>query len=42
MCEEIEGCAGASELVVALSKTGLPMAIATSSRYFGVEKKRIR
>ena len=42
MCEEIEACAGAKELVEALSKTGLPMAIATSSRYAGVEKKRKR
>lgn len=42
MCEEIEACVGAKELVEALSKTGLPMAIATSSRYAGVEKKRRR
>jgi HAD superfamily hydrolase (TIGR01509 family) len=42
MCEEIEPCVGAKELVEALSKTGLPMAIATSSRYAGVEKKRKR
>jgi beta-phosphoglucomutase-like phosphatase (HAD superfamily) len=42
MCEEITGCAGAEELVEALSKTGLPMAIATSSRYAGVTKKRKR
>lgn len=42
MCEEIEACTGANELVEALSKTGLPIAIATSSRYAGVEKKRKR
>ena len=42
MCEEIAACAGAPELVEMLSKTGLPMAIATSSRYAGVEKKRKR
>lgn len=42
MCEEIEACTGACELVEALSKTGLPMAIATSSRHAGVEKKRKR
>jgi len=43
MCGEIEACTGANELVEALAKrTGLPMAIATSSRYAGVEKKRIR
>ena len=42
MCGEVEGCVGAAELVEALAKTGLPMAIATSSRYAGVEKKRAR
>ena len=42
MCEEIEECAGATNLVQALASTGLPLAIATSSRYAGVEKKRIR
>lgn len=42
MCEEIQACNGATEVVEALSKTGLPMAIATSSRYAGVEKKRKR
>ncbi len=42
MCQEIEVCDGANELVQALSKLGLPMAIATSSRYTGVEQKRKR
>ena len=42
MCEEIEACAGATELVYAFSKSGLPMAIATSSRSEGVAKKRKR
>ena len=42
MCEEIEACAGATKLVEEVAKTGLPMAIATSSRYSGVEKKRRR
>lgn len=43
MCEEIEACIGANELLDALSTTTrLPMAIATSSRYAGVEKKRKR
>lgn len=42
MCEEISGCSGALELVEALSATGLPMAIATSSRYSGVARKRKR
>lgn len=48
MCEtEVEACAGAKELLRALSTSQqyqqqLPMAIATSSRYAGVEKKRKR
>ena len=42
MCEEIAECTGATQLVEALTSTGLPMAIATSSRYAGVEKKRKR
>ena len=42
MCEEVEACAGATQLVEELAKTGIPMAIATSSRYAGVEQKRKR
>mmetsp|Transcript_3537 Transcript_3537/g.6467 ORF Transcript_3537/g.6467 Transcript_3537/m.6467 type:complete len:306 (-) Transcript_3537:121-1038(-) len=50
MCEEVEACPGAKELVQAIAKTEttayttrkLPMAIATSSRYAGVAKKRTR
>jgi beta-phosphoglucomutase-like phosphatase (HAD superfamily) len=46
MCHEVEACPGASELVRALSSISsappLRMAIATSSRYAGVEKKRQR
>lgn len=43
MCEEIDACPGAPELVESISKTtGLPMAIATSSRLAGVQKKRKR
>merc|ERR1711862_895727 len=42
-CEEITACPGAPELVEELGrKTNLPMAIATSSRKFAVEKKRKR
>jgi HAD superfamily hydrolase (TIGR01509 family) len=42
MSEEIEACDGATELVEALSNTNLVLAIATSSRLAGVQKKRIR
>ena len=42
MCGEIEACKGATELVEELARIGIPMAIATSSRYVGVEKKRTR
>eukprot|EP00980_Cylindrotheca_fusiformis_P000680 scaffold167_cov110-Cylindrotheca_fusiformis.AAC.8 len=42
MCEQVEACKGANELVAALSKKDLPMAIATSSRHEGVKKKRKR
>lgn len=44
MCGEVEACAGAKELVRALAESNrpLPMAIATSSRYAGVRKKRRR
>jgi pseudouridine-5'-monophosphatase len=41
-CEDVRACAGASQLVEELAKTGLPMAIATSSRQAGVDKKRKR
>lgn len=45
MCHEIDTCPGASELVQALANMPsppLPMAIATSSRYAGVQKKKVR
>lgn len=49
MCHQVEACPGANELVRALAKVSsssspppLRMAIATSSRYAGVEKKRQR
>ena len=42
MCEEIDECPGATALVEALSIQKVPMAIATSSRYSAVEKKRKR
>lgn len=40
MCEEVVGCPGATELVELLAHQGYPMAIATSSRYAAVERKR--
>jgi beta-phosphoglucomutase-like phosphatase (HAD superfamily) len=42
MCDEIGDCKGATELVEELAKTGIPMAIATSSQYNAVEKKKKR
>ena len=42
MCEEVEACDGATELVEALSSQHLPLAIATSSRMAGVLKKKVR
>jgi beta-phosphoglucomutase-like phosphatase (HAD superfamily) len=39
LCEQVEPCAGAVKLVDALYKTGLPLAIATSSREAVVAKK---
>lgn len=44
MCQEIDACKGARELVQALAsyQPAFPMAIATSSRYAGVEKKKVR
>jgi beta-phosphoglucomutase-like phosphatase (HAD superfamily) len=39
LCEQVEPCPGAVELVDLLYKTGLPMAIATSSRLAQVAKK---
>jgi pseudouridine 5'-phosphatase len=42
MCEAIDECPGATALVQCLAKLHVPMAIATSSRYSAVEKKRKR
>jgi len=42
MCTEIEACAGAKALVCAIASSNIPMAIATSSRMSGVDKKRTR
>jgi beta-phosphoglucomutase-like phosphatase (HAD superfamily) len=50
LCHDVEACPGACELVQALanvsssssSSCSLPMAIATSSRYAGVQKKKVR
>jgi beta-phosphoglucomutase-like phosphatase (HAD superfamily) len=42
MCEDINECPGATKLVDELAACGLPLAIATSSRYSAVEKKRLR
>jgi len=42
MCNEIEACPGATELVQALAQQKIPMAIATSSQYGAVHKKRQR
>jgi pseudouridine 5'-phosphatase len=39
-CSEVQACVGAAELVDALSKLQLPLAIATSSRMAAVEQKR--
>lgn len=39
LCEQVEPCAGAVQLVDALYKTGLPLAIVTSSREAVVAKK---
>lgn len=41
-CSEVQECKGASELVQSLARTGVLMAIATSSRAAAVEKKRVR
>lgn len=41
-CSEVEECKGASALVESLAETGIPMAIATSSRLASVRKKRTR
>jgi hypothetical protein len=42
MCEEITECPGTTKLVDELAACGLPLAIATSSRCYAVEKKRLR
>ena len=42
MCEEVQSCSGACQLVKSFANLDLPMAIATSSRYDGVQKKRKR
>lgn len=40
LCDHVQACPGALELVEKISAIGLPMAIATSSRQSAVEKKR--
>ena len=43
LCEQVTACPGALELVRALSEHGnLPLAVATSSRLEGVNKKRLK
>ena len=42
LCPQVAACEGAYELVEAVAKLGLPLAIATSSRYEAVAKKRMR
>lgn len=42
MCQDIEACSGATELVCQLHKHKVPLAIATSSRQVAVSKKRMR
>ncbi|CAJ1933390.1 unnamed protein product [Cylindrotheca closterium] len=42
LCHQVEKCKGAQALVCALAAKNMPMAIATSSRYAGVNKKRMR
>mmetsp|Transcript_19804 Transcript_19804/g.48653 ORF Transcript_19804/g.48653 Transcript_19804/m.48653 type:complete len:249 (-) Transcript_19804:65-811(-) len=42
LCHQVEKCKGAQALVCALAEKNMPMAIATSSRYEGVKKKRTR
>lgn len=42
LCEEIEECPGATDLVQRLTKLKIPCAIATSSRMASVQKKRCR
>jgi beta-phosphoglucomutase-like phosphatase (HAD superfamily) len=41
MCPQVKACVGAYELVDAVSELGLPLAIATSSRYNAVKRKRM-
>jgi len=42
LCPQVKACVGAYEIVEAASKRGLSLAIATSSRYNAVAKKRTR
>jgi beta-phosphoglucomutase-like phosphatase (HAD superfamily) len=42
LCPQVVACQGAYELVETASKLNIPLAIATSSRYNAVAKKRIR
>ena len=42
LCEEIEECPGATDLVQSLTMLKIPLAIATSSRMTSVQKKRCR
>ena len=42
LCEEIEECPGATDLVKSLTRLNIPLAIATSSRTASVQKKRHR
>lgn len=42
LCEDIEECPGATDLVQSLTKLKIPLAIATSSRMASVQKKRCR
>ena len=42
LCEQIEACPGATDLVESLASLRFPLAIATSSRMASVQKKRCR
>eukprot|EP00591_Stephanopyxis_turris_P007203 CAMPEP_0195531460 /NCGR_PEP_ID=MMETSP0794_2-20130614/35435_1 /TAXON_ID=515487 /ORGANISM="Stephanopyxis turris, Strain CCMP 815" /LENGTH=254 /DNA_ID=CAMNT_0040663271 /DNA_START=44 /DNA_END=808 /DNA_ORIENTATION=+ len=42
LCENVQTCIGATELVEELAKRNIPMGIATSSRKMAVDKKRIK
>lgn len=41
LCDQVQACPGANELIEKFAVLGLPMAIATSSRQSAVEKKRM-